>query len=113
MKKTTTLLMTSLSLLALGCDKGGGATNPETDATTGASIPVKDGDEGKAGDGKTLIVYFSRAGENWQVGTVSKGNTAVMVDYMLEVTGADVFEIVPETAYPQGYDETLTVATDV
>jgi len=49
MKKTTTLLMTSLSLLALGCDKGGGATNPETDATTGASIPVKDGDEGKAG----------------------------------------------------------------
>jgi hypothetical protein len=36
-----------------------------------------------------------------------------MVDYMLEVTGADVFEIVPETAYPQGYDETLTVATDV
>ena len=34
------------------------------------------------GEGKMLVIYFSRAGENWQVGYVERGNTAIMVDYM-------------------------------
>ena len=32
-----------------------------------------------------LVVYFSRAGENWQVGNVERGNTAIMVDYIKEL----------------------------
>ena len=115
MKKVATLFTASLTLLVTGCDKGDDPVTLETDATTGASIPSDGNDEngnGTACDGKTLIVFFSRAGENWQVGTVERGNTAIMVDYMKEFTEADVFEIVPETAYPQGYNETLTVATD-
>ncbi len=115
MKKVAALFTASLTLLVTGCDKGDDPVTPETDATTGASIPSDGNDEngnGTAGDGKTLIVFFSRAGENWQVGTVERGNTAIMVDYMKEFTEADVFEIVPETAYPQGYNETLTVATN-
>ena len=36
----------------------------------------------------------------------------MMVDYMVEATGADVFEIVPETSYPISYNETLDVATN-
>lgn len=35
-----------------------------------------------------------------------------MVDYMKDYLDADVFEIVPVSAYPQSYDETLTVATN-
>ena len=115
MKKVAALFTASLTLLVTGCDKGDDPVTPETDATTGASIPSDGNDEngnGTAGDGKTLIVFFSRAGENWQVGTVERGNTAIMVDYMKEFTEADVFEIVTETAYPQGYNETLTVATN-
>ncbi|MDE6547428.1 MAG: hypothetical protein K2L22_00340 [Muribaculaceae bacterium] len=31
---------------------------------------------------KMLVAYFSRAGENWQVGNVERGNTAIMGDYL-------------------------------
>jgi len=115
MMRTTAaaIILSALTLSLAGCDKADPET-PETDATTGASIPSEENKEngGKAGDGKTLIVFFSRAGENWQVGTVERGNTAIMMDYMKEFTGADVFEIVPESSYPVSYDEMLTVATN-
>ena len=45
-----------------------------------------------------LLVYFSRAGENWQVGYVERGNTAIMADYIREQADVDVFEIVPEVS---------------
>lgn len=113
MKKLVTLLAASLALFTIGCEKGEKPAPQETDATTGSTIPSeKEEDDATATGGKTLIVFFSRAGENWQVGTVEKGNTAVMVDYMVEATGADVFEIVPETSYPISYNETLDVATN-
>ena len=67
--------------------------------------------EGIPGDstGKILIVYFSRAGENWNVGYVERGNTAIMSDYIQEFTGGDVFEIVPQTPYPDDYETMLEV----
>lgn len=37
-----------------------------------------------------LVVYFSRAGENYGVGTVSVGTTAIMAGYIQEVTGVEV-----------------------
>ena len=39
-----------------------------------------------------LVIYFSRAGENWEVGNVERGNTAIMVDYIQEYADVDVFE---------------------
>ena len=56
-------------------------------------------------NGEILIVYFSRAGENYNVGSVSVGNTALMAGYIQEYTGGAMFEIVPETPYPNDYDE--------
>lgn len=61
---------------------------------------------------KILVAYFSRAGENYSVGTIDKGNTSYIADYIAEQTGADVFEIVPVNPYPQGYEDTKTRATD-
>jgi len=61
--------------------------------------------------GKILVAYFSRAGENYNVGTVSEGNTAKLAREIALQTGGDLFEIVPETAYPVSYDAMLTVAT--
>ena len=57
-------------------------------------------------NGKVLIVYFSKAGENYAVGNVKVGNTAVMASYIKEQTGGDIFEIVPENPYPDNYDAT-------
>ena len=62
-------------------------------------------------DSKILIVYFSRTGENYNVGNVEVGNTAIMASYMKEYLNADSFEIVPVSKYPDSYDECLKVAT--
>ena len=61
---------------------------------------------------KILVAYFSRAGENWQVGNVERGNTAIMGDYIIDFTGADVFEIEPVVPYPEDYYETINVARE-
>ena len=45
-------------------------------------------------DGKTLIVFFSHAGDNYSVGNIQVGNTKIVADYISEITGADQFEIV-------------------
>lgn len=62
-------------------------------------------------DAKVLIVYFSRTGENYNVGNVEVGNTAIMASYIKEYLKADSFEIIPVNKYPDSYDECLKVAT--
>ena len=46
-------------------------------------------------DSKVLVVYFSRTGENYNVGNVDVGNTAMVASYIKEYLKADSFEIVP------------------
>lgn len=60
--------------------------------------------------GKTLVVYFSRTGENYGVGVIEKGNTHIIADMIAEQTNADTFEIRTVNAYPEGYDECTNVA---
>lgn len=57
---------------------------------------------------KTLIAYFSRAGENYGVGVTEIGNTAVIAGYINDAVNADVFEITPKEPYPVGYEDTKT-----
>ena len=64
------------------------------------------------GKSKSLVVYFSRADENYGVGTISEGNTAILAKMIASKTGSDIFEIVPEKAYPKNYRECTTVAKD-
>ena len=59
---------------------------------------------------KTLVVYFSRADENYSVGTITEGNTAILAKMIAAKTGADVFEIVPEKAYPKQYRACTDIA---
>lgn len=62
-------------------------------------------------ENKTLIVYFSRAGENYNVGVVEKGNTQKVAEIMQEETGFDIFRIETVKEYPESYDETLEIST--
>lgn len=61
---------------------------------------------------KALVVYFSRAGENYNVGTVSKGSTEIVAEIIAKETGADLFKIEPVNSYPVNYDETVRIARD-
>ena len=56
-----------------------------------------------------LVVYFSRIGEQYSVGVIEQGNTAIVADMIAEYTGADVFEITPaEDHYPTDNYRALT-----
>ena len=61
---------------------------------------------------KSLVVYFSRADENYGVGNITEGNTAILAKIIAQKTGSDIFEIVPEKAYPKDYRECTNVAKD-
>ena len=72
-----------LSVVTFACE----SNDPEVDDTTGSTEQTGDNDNGNGTSGKrSLVVYFSRAGENWQVGNVERGNTAIMVDYIVSVS---------------------------
>ena len=82
------------------------AEEPATEETTEATQA-----EDSAGGDKALVVYFSRTGEQYEVGVIDKGNTAIVAEMIAEATGADSFEILPkEDNYPTTYDELTEVA---
>lgn len=59
-----------------------------------------------------LVVVFSHAGENYNVGVIEEGNTLKMARIIAEQTGADLFELVPVVPYSNVYDEVLDQATE-
>lgn len=61
-------------------------------------------------DKKVLVAFFSRTGENYGVGNITKGNTHIVAELVAGATGGKLFEIVPEKAYPTLYDECVDVA---
>lgn len=60
--------------------------------------------------GKILIAYFSRIGENYGVGNITKGNTEIVAEFILQQVGGDLFHIEPAVQYPQNYDECVDLA---
>ena len=60
---------------------------------------------------KTLIVYFSRTGEQYSVGNITKGNTAIVAEIIAEKTDGDLFEIkVVNDNYPKEYTPLIQFA---
>lgn len=57
-----------------------------------------------------LVAYFSRADENYNVGTVEKGNTQMIAEYIAGEVGADSFHIETVTPYPASYEECCDAA---
>ncbi len=66
--------------------------------------------DNKAEGNSILVAYFSLAGEQYGVGAIEEGNTAVIAKMIAEQTGADVFEIEAVNAYPETYDGLLDVS---
>ena len=55
---------------------------------------------------RTLIVYYSRKGENYWNGTIKnleKGNTEIVAEVIADATGGDLFEVETVKTYPADY----------
>ncbi len=89
-------------------------TEPATAELTGdaESAPSEDTTEdADAGASDVLVLYFSRTGEQYVVGVIDKGNTAIVAEMIADETGADLFEILPaDDHYPMTYKELTDVA---
>ncbi len=61
----------------------------------------------------SIILYFSRAGENYVCGAIrnlSKGNTEVAAEILQNLTGADLFQIKPMVSYSEDYSQCIEQA---
>lgn len=61
---------------------------------------------------KALIIYFSRADENYAVGYINKGNTEIVAEYVRELTGADMFKVEPAVPYSADYNTCIKEAKE-
>ncbi|MBQ9235708.1 MAG: flavodoxin [Alphaproteobacteria bacterium] len=60
---------------------------------------------------KNLVVYFSKDGEQYGVGEITEGNTAVLAKIIAAKLKADLFEIkLKNDTYPKGYEPLTKVA---
>lgn len=60
---------------------------------------------------KVLVVYFSRTGEQYGVGNISKGNTEIIAEMIAGKTNGDLFEVkLQHDNYPAGYTPLTKVA---
>ena len=61
---------------------------------------------------KRLIIYFSRADENYAVGYIDKGNTEIVAEFVQELTGADMFKVEPMVPYAADYNTCIKEAKE-
>ena len=135
-KRILPIFLTLVLLLGLtGCGgASGGGVNPvrdetqtstQTQAETSSAGDTKNSNTNTAasqpeqipetadqtGNSNVLVLYFSRTGEQYVVGVIDKGNTAIVAEMIAEQTGADLFEILPaDDHYPMTYAELTDVA---
>ena len=61
-------------------------------------------------DKKSLVIYFSRADENYSVGYITKGNTEVIAEYIKDIANADLFKVERKKPYAKAYDPCIEEA---
>lgn len=108
MKKKIIIFIFLFLLFITGCSKN----NQTKESTTNEILnnETTNSNQNITKDNKILVVYFSKTGENYNVGTVDVGNTAMMASYIKEYLNADSFEIVPVKKYPDDYKTSTEIA---
>lgn len=114
MKKILFLLTAVFMMTTMAAGCGGGekkAEKPDAKPAVKTETATKKAEAASSHGGKKILVaYFSRTGEEYNVGVITKGNTAVVADAIAELTGAAKFEIKTLKPYPQNYRETTDIA---
>ena len=125
MKKTISVLLAAVLLFSLAACGSAAQTQPasqqtqESVAETAAPYPTEEAsaqedavtDEVSEESGsEILVLFFSRTGEQYNVGVIEKGNTAIVAEMIAEATGADLYEVLPaDDHYPMTYKELTDV----
>ena len=76
-------------LMATGCN----AQNNNVETLRATSMK-NDKSQKQNNMNKSIVIFFSHAGDNYSVGNIEVGNTKIVADYITEIKGADQFEIV-------------------
>ena len=114
MKKILVLLCALLTLLSIGC-RSTGSKETESTHTDSAALDLAHSIQPPAdfADKRILVAFFSRTGENFEVGFIEKGNTHVIAEQIAELTRADqIFEIKTVAPYPADYQEMTKLAKE-
>ena len=64
---------------------------------------------------KSLIIYFSRADENYFDGKtkdLDKGNTEIVAEYIKDITDSDIFKVEPLVEYSKEYTKCINEAKE-
>ena len=111
MKKTINCLLCLLILLSIwGCQNKTEKEETEIHEEENVETKPQEG-EPETADGRSLVVYFSRTGEQYTVGVIDEGNTTIVAKMIAEHTDGDLYEILPEEDYyPYTYSELTDVA---
>ena len=86
-----------------------GQNNNNAETRRGTSLQ----NEQKSNSGnmsKSIVIFFSHAGDNYSVGVIDTGNTKIVADYISEITGADQFEIVTHKYDGMAYTPLIELA---
>ena len=76
-------------LMATGCN----AQNNNVETLRATSMK-NDKSQKQNNMNKSIVIFFSHAGDNYSVGNIEVGNTKIVADYISEIKGADQFEII-------------------
>ena len=89
-------------------------TESDTTEQSSVSSDVQDvpaSDNTGVGGSDILVVYFSRTGEQYTVGVIDEGHTAIVAKMISDQTHADLFEVLSvDDHYPMTYAELTDVA---
>lgn len=110
--------MGALSAVLAGCTSVNeqGASSASSSANSTSSAQDNDAQTSSTNNQQnkatSIVVYFSRADENYDVGYVNKGNTQIVAEQIAQDINADTFHIQTVEQYPQGYDDTCNQAQE-
>ena len=107
MKIKSIIIAAFALLLATGCT---GQNTVETERAP--SLQNNETSNNQSNMSKSIVIFFSHAGDNYAVGNIEVGNTKIVADYISEIAGADQFEIVTHKYDGMAYTPLINLAKE-
>ena len=106
--KLKSIIMAALALImATGCN---GQNKVETECAP--SLQNNESSKNQNNMSKSIVIFFSHAGDNYSVGNIEVGNTKIVADYISEIAGAEQFEIVTHKYDGMAYTPLINLAKE-